>query len=193
MSDLPLRCSWCGSDPLYIKYHDSEWGTPLHDDTKLFEFLILEGFQAGLSWLTILKKRKAFHEAFCDFNASKIAQFNQKNIDALLVNRNIVRNRLKIGAAVENARCFIKIVHDFGTFDRYIWQFVGGHPKINAWESEDMVPSTTPEAEFMSKDLRKRGFKFVGPTICYAFMQATGMVNDHITSCYRYSELQTVK
>lgn len=184
------RCSWCGDNPLYVKYHDKEWGTPLHDDTRLFEFLILEGFQAGLSWLTILKKRTAFHHAFAGFDANKIAEFNQSDIECLMQDRRIVRNRSKIEATIKNARCFLEIKARFNNFNDYIWQFVEGRPKINYWRSENLVPAKTIESERMSRDMRARGFKFVGPTICYAYMQAVGLVNDHVTACYRHSELK---
>jgi DNA-3-methyladenine glycosylase I len=189
MSATFSRCSWCGSDPLYITYHDNEWGVPLHDDSLLFEFLILEGFQAGLSWLTILKKREAFQKAFNGFNAYEIIRFDQSKIEHLMQNSTIIRNRAKILATVQNARCFLEIKEQFGSFDRYIWQFVEGRPMVNSWKSEDQIPTKTVESEKMSRDMRSKGFKFVGPTICYAFMQATGLVNDHITTCFRYSEV----
>jgi DNA-3-methyladenine glycosylase I len=189
MSATFSRCSWCGSDPLYITYHDNEWGVPLHDDSLLFEFLILEGFQAGLSWLTILKKREAFRKAFNGFNAYEIIRFDQSKIEHLMQNSTIIRNRAKILATVQNARCFLEIKEQFGSFDRYIWQFVEGRPMVNSWKSEDQIPTKTVESEKMSRDMRSKGFKFVGPTICYAFMQATGLVNDHITTCFRYSEV----
>jgi len=184
------RCSWCGSDPLYIKYHDNEWGVPLHDDSLLFELLVLEGFQAGLSWLTILKKREAFRKAFNGFDAHEIVRFDQSKIARLMQNSTIIRNRAKILATVQNARCFLEIKERFNSFDRYIWQFVEGRSMVNSWKSEDLIPAKTVESEKMSRDMRSKGFKFVGPTICYAFMQATGLVNDHITTCFRYSELQ---
>jgi DNA-3-methyladenine glycosylase I len=189
MSATFSRCNWCGSDPLYITYHDNEWGVPLHDDSLLFEFLILEGFQAGLSWLTILKKREAFRKAFNGFNAYEIIRFDQSKIEHLMQNSTIIRNRAKILATVQNARCFLEIKEQFGSFDRYIWQFVEGRPMVNSWKSEDQIPTKTVESEKMSRDMRSKGFKFVGPTICYAFMQATGLVNDHITTCFRYSEV----
>lgn len=188
--DTHRRCSWCGSDPLYIRYHDKEWGVPLHDDRRLFEFLILEGFQAGLSWLTILKKRDDFRTAFEGFDPEKIVGFDQVDIERLLKDRRIVRNRAKIEATLQNARAFSEIKAHYGSFDHYLWQFVDGHPIVNTWESEDDIPAKTAASEDMSRDMRARGFKFVGPTICYAFMQATGMVNDHIADCYRYSELK---
>lgn len=189
MSATFSRCSWCGSDPLYIKYHDNEWGVPLHDDSLLFEFLILEGFQAGLSWLTILKKREAFRKAFNGFNAYEIIRFDESKIERLMQNSTIIRNRAKISATVQNARCFLEIKEHFDSFDRYIWQFVEGRPMVNRWKSEDQIPTKTVESEKMSRDMRSKGFKFVGPTICYAFMQATGLVNDHITACFRYREV----
>lgn len=192
MSVIFNRCSWCGSYPLYTKYHDKEWGVPLHDDTLLFEFLTLEGFQAGLSWLTILRKREAFRKAFHGFNAFKIVKFDQSKIESLMLDDTIIRNRAKIIMAVQNARCFLEIKEHFGSFDRYIWQFVDGQPIINTWKSEDLIPSKTAESEKMSRDMRAKGFKFVGPTICYAFMQATGLVNDHIADCFRYDELRTI-
>ena len=189
MSTTFSRCSWCGFDPLYIKYHDNEWGVPLHDDSLLFEFLILEGFQAGLSWLTILKKREAFRKAFNGFNAYEIIRFDESKIERLMQNSTIIRNRAKISATVQNARCFLEIKEHFDSFDRYIWQFVEGRPMVNRWKSEDQIPTKTVESEKMSRDMRSKGFKFVGPTICYAFMQATGLVNDHITACFRYREV----
>ncbi len=192
MPELPIRCNWCGSDPLYMKYHDEEWGTPLHNDSKLFEFIVLEGFQAGLSWLTILKKRRAFQKAFCGFDAHKIVRFSQSDIKALMQDSSIIRNRAKIEATIHNARLYLEIIERFGSFDSYIWRFVENRPIVNEWKSEDMIPAKTPLSEAMSKALRQKGFKFVGPTICYAFMQAVGMVNDHITACYRYSQLKVL-
>jgi DNA-3-methyladenine glycosylase I len=186
---MKQRCAWCGSDPLSITYHDEEWGVPLHDDRKLFEMLILEGAQAGLSWTTILKKREHYREAFDNFDHRIIADYDARKIKELLGFAGIVRNRLKIHATVQNARSLLRVNEEYGSFDAYIWQFVGGRPRKNAWKSLAELPATTPEAERMSKDLRKRGFKFVGPTICYAFMQAVGMVNDHTTDCFRYEEV----
>ena len=180
------RCAWAGSDPLYLAYHDDEWGVPLHDDRRLFEMLVLEGAQAGLSWITILRKRGAYRKAFDRFDPAKIARYDAKKIRMLLEDPGIVRNRLKIDAAVKNARAFLEVQDEIGSFDRYIWQFVGGRPKRNAWRSPKQVPAKTAESDAMSKDLRSRGFGFVGSTICYAFMQATGMVNDHTTDCFRY-------
>ncbi len=182
------RCEWGNSDPLYIQYHDEEWGVPIHDDRTLFEFLCLEGAQAGLSWLTILKKRENYRKAFDHFDAKKIARYDHKKMAALLKDSGIVRNRLKIKAFVQNARAFLEIQNEFGSFDKYIWQFVGGKPKVNRWKTLQEIPSHTPESDAMSKDLKQRGFTFVGSTICYAFMQACGMVNDHVTSCYRYKD-----
>ncbi len=181
-----VRCPWGVSDPLYKEYHDKEWGVPVHDDRKLFEMLILEGAQAGLSWITILKKRDNYRKAFDNFDAEKIAKYNQRKIEQLLKNEGIVRNKLKINAAVINAKAFLKIKKELGTFDKYIWQFVGGNPIINKRKSMKDIPAKTKESDEMSKDLLKRGFKFTGSTICYAFMQAVGMVNDHIIDCWRY-------
>jgi DNA-3-methyladenine glycosylase I len=177
------RCRWCGDDPVYVRYHDEEWGRPVHDDRKLFEMLILEGAQAGLSWITILRKREAYRQAFDRFDARKIARYTAAKTRALMNDAGIVRNRLKIDAAIINARAFLDVQKEFGTFDRYIWQFVGGAPKINRPASHGHIPPSTAESDAMSKDLKKRGFKFVGSTICYAFMQATGMVNDHVREC----------
>jgi DNA-3-methyladenine glycosylase I len=183
------RCSWA-SDPLLIAYHDKEWGVPVHDDRHLFEFLILEGAQAGLSWITILKKRSAYRASFDRFDPRKVARYDEAKIAALLGNEGIVRNRLKIRAAVENARAFLAIQKEFGSFDGYVWQFVDGQPVQNRWKQTGDVPARTAHSDAMSKDLIKRGFKFVGSTICYAFMQATGMVNDHWVSCFRHRELK---
>jgi len=180
------RCAWAGSDPLYTAYHDDEWGVPLHDDRRLFEMLVLEGAQAGLSWITILRKRDAYRKAFDSFDPAKVARYDAKKIRTLLENPGIVRNRLKIDAAIKNARAFLDVQDEAGSFDAYIWQFVGGRPKRNAWQTMKQVPAKTAESDAMSKDLRSRGFGFVGSTICYAFMQATGMVNDHTTDCFRY-------
>ena len=184
------RCPWCGTDPLYVEYHDTEWGVPLHDDRKLFEMLNLEGAQAGLSWITILRKRQNYQQAFGNFDARKIARYDQRKVRLLLNNEGIVRNRLKIEGAVKNARAFLTIQKEFGTFDKYIWQFVNGKPITNRRRSLKDIPATTRESEAMSKDLKKRGFKFIGSTICYAFMQATGMVNDHLVSCFRHDQLK---
>ena len=181
------RCEWANGDPLYTDYHDKEWGTPLHDDRKLFELLILEGAQAGLSWLTVLKKRQNYRKAFDQFNARKIARYDQQKVRKLLSNEGIIRNRLKIKATIENAKAFLAIQKEFGSFDAYIWQFVGGKPKKNAWRRLKQIPAKTKESDAMSKDLKERGFRFAGSTICYAFMQATGMVNDHTVDCFRYA------
>ena len=178
------RCSWA-SNELSIRYHDEEWGVPAHDDRRLFEFLILEGAQAGLSWDTILKKRENYRAAFDGFNPDVIARYDRRKIQALLRDRGIVRNRLKIESAVKNAKAFLQVQDEFGSFDTYIWRFVGGSPLVNSWSSTRNVPASTPQSDAMSKDLKKRGFAFVGSTICYAFMQAVGMVNDHLTNCFR--------
>lgn len=183
------RCDWAKSD-LAIQYHDAEWGVPLHDDRKLFEFLILEGAQAGLSWDTILRKRENYREAFDNFDAEKISQYDEKKRAELLHNEGIIRNRLKIASAVRNAKCYLEIVEEIGSFDSYIWSFVGGKPIINSWENTKQIPASTPISDKLSKDLKKRGFNFVGSTIIYAFMQATGMVNDHLTNCFRYEEVK---
>jgi DNA-3-methyladenine glycosylase I len=185
----PRRCEWAQS-PVMITYHDREWGVPVHDDQRLLEFLILEGAQAGLSWETVLKKRQSYRAAFDRFDARKIAAFDRRKVGELLRDPGIIRNRLKIGAAVQNARACLAVAEEFGSFDAYIWRFVGGQPIQNAWESFEQVPACTRESEAMSKDLKKRGFKFVGSTICYAFMQAVGMVNDHVVDCFRYSQLR---
>ncbi len=182
------RCAWAAND-LAIAYHDQEWGVPLHDDQRLFEFLILEGAQAGLSWDTILKKREHYRKAFDQFDPGIVAKYDDSKVAALLDNPGIVRNRLKVRSAIRNANAFLAVQHEVGSFDAYIWRFVGGEPKQNGWASSREVPSVTPEAEAMSKDLKRRGFNFVGPTICYAFMQATGMVNDHTLDCFRHAEL----
>ena len=184
-----VRCGWCVGDPLYVAYHDREWGVPLHDDRRLFEMLILEGAQAGLSWLTVLKKREAYRAAFEGFDPEEVAGYDLRKVRALLRNPGIIRNRLKIESAVANARAFLEVQAEFGSFDAYVWRFVDGKPKRNAWRALGQVPAVTPEAEALSRDLRARGFKFVGPTICYAHMQATGMVNDHLVSCFRYRDI----
>ncbi|MGB8648731.1 MAG: DNA-3-methyladenine glycosylase I [Anaerolineae bacterium] len=189
MTDTLTRCAWSGADPLYIAYHDQEWGVPMHDDRKLFELLCLEGAQAGLSWSTILHKRKNYRKAFDRFNPRKIARYDEEKVAALLQDPGIVRNRLKVRAFIENARTFLQIQKEFGTFDAFIWQFVGGRPRANAWRTLKEIPAFTTEAEAMSKELRRRGFRFVGPTICYAFMQSAGMVNDHMVECFRYREV----
>ena len=184
------RCPWPGTDPLSIAYHDEEWGVPVHDDRHLFEMLVLEGAQAGLSWITILRKREAYRKAFDDFDAARIVRYRPERIERLLQNPGIVRNRLKIEGAVRSARAFLDVQRECGSFDRYIWQFVGGTPIRNARRTMRDVPSTSAESDAMSRDLRKRGFTFVGSTICYAFMQATGMVNDHVVDCFRYRALR---
>jgi DNA-3-methyladenine glycosylase I len=182
-------CSWPTGDPLLIEYHDKEWGVPLHNDRKLFEFLVLEGFQAGLSWLTVLRKRVNFRKAFDDFDFNKVAKYDKRKISSLLKDSGIIRNKLKIESAVVNAKAFIKVRKEFGTFDKYIWSFTGGMPVNNGFRSLKELPARTELSDLISMDLKKRGFKFVGSTIVYAHMQATGMVNDHIKDCYRYKEL----
>ncbi len=182
------RCAWAGNDKLMQDYHDKEWGVPVHDDIKLFEFLILEGAQAGLSWSTVLKKRENYRKAFDNFDANKIAKYDGKKIKKLLSNEGIIRNRLKVSATIQNARAFLKIKEEFKSFDKYIWQFVKHEPIRNSWKSLKQLPSTTKESGAMSMDLRKRGFNFAGPTICYAFMQAVGMVDDHTTDCFRHKK-----
>ena len=184
------RCDWANRSELEQSYHDHEWGVEIHDDRTLFEFLVLEGAQAGLSWSTILRKREGYRRAFDNFDARKISNYSEKTVSRLLANPGIIRNRLKINAAVTNARAFLQVQKEFGSFDRYIWQFVNGRPIRNSWRTMTDIPASTPESEDMSKDLKKRGFKFVGPTICYAFMQAVGMVNDHVVDCFRYKELR---
>lgn len=183
------RCEWADSDPLYLEYHDREWGVPVHDDRLLFEFLILEGAQAGLSWLTILRKRENYRQAFAGFDPEKVAAFDESHIEALLADSGIVRNRLKIQSAVYNARAFLEVQREFGSFSDYIWRFVGGKPIINSWTSIREIPARTPVSDALSKDLVRRGFSFVGSTIVYAHMQATGMVNDHTMDCFRWREL----
>lgn len=183
------RCPWPGEDPLMIKYHDHEWGVPLHDDRKLFEFMVLDTFQAGLSWRTVLYKRENFRKALDNFDYLKIAKYNQTKYKSLLGNAGIIRNRAKINATIVNAQKFIEIQKEIGTFSKYIWQFTGGKPKVNKWKNTSQIPAKSQESDAMSRDLTKREFKFAGSTICYAFMQAAGMVNDHLTSCYRYNVL----
>lgn len=187
------RCAWPGNDPLYNAYHDEEWGVPLHDDRRLFEFLILDAFQAGLSWLTILRKRENFRRAFDHFDPAKISRYNDTDVARLMQDAGIIRNRQKILATIGNAGAFLKTQAAFGSFDRYIWQFVGGRPVQNHWQADALVPATSPASEAMSQDLRARGFRFVGPIICYAFMQAAGMVNDHITTCFRHREVAALQ
>ncbi len=183
------RCPWAGDDPLHQAYHDEEWGVPLHDDRNLFEFLILEGAQAGLSWLTILRKREGYRRAYDDFEPTRVARYTSRRRDKLLRDEGIVRNRLKVEASIQNARCFLEIQSEVGSFDRYLWAFIAGKPRQNRFEKMSEIPTQTPESESLSRDLKKRGFKFVGPTICYAFMQAVGLVNDHLVSCPRHREL----
>jgi DNA-3-methyladenine glycosylase I len=183
-----IRCAWATGE-LSVRYHDEEWGVPLHDDRTFFEFLILEGAQAGLSWSTILNKRENYRRAFDNFEPERVARFDRRRIQKLLADPGIVRNKLKIASSVENAKAFLRLQEEFGSFDRYIWQFVGGKPRINRWKSLKQLPAKTSESDAMSKDLKKRGFNFVGSTICYAFMQATGMVNDHAVNCFRYRPL----
>jgi DNA-3-methyladenine glycosylase I len=187
---MPMRCEWAGEDPLYITYHDLEWGVPIHDDRRLFEFLILEGAQAGLSWSTILRKREGYRRAFAAFDPSQVARFDPGRVEELMADPAIVRNRRKIEAAVANARAFTAIQEEFGSFDAYVWGFVGGAPVQNHWRSLAELPAQTLESQSMSRDLIRRGFRFVGPTICYAFMQAVGMVNDHVVDCFRHAELE---
>jgi DNA-3-methyladenine glycosylase I len=189
MISAKTRCEWASNDPLVIEYHDREWGVPVHDDRLLFEFLILEGAQAGLSWTTILRKRESYRRAFDGFDPAVVADYDGRKVEELLANHGIVRNSRKIQAAIDNARAFLEIQKEFGSFDAYIWRFVGGRPIRNSWKSLTDLPAETKESRQMSSDLKKRGFSFVGPTICYAFMQAVGMVNDHTVDCFRYSEL----
>jgi len=186
-------CSWPGNNPLMIAYHDKEWGAPLHDDMKIFEFLVLDAFQAGLSWSIVLKKREGFRKAFDHFDYKKIAKYNEYKIHQLLKDEGIIRNQLKIRATVNNAQRFLEVRKEFGTFDKYLWQFTGNKPIVNKWNQLNQLPAKSPESDAMSKDLQKRGFKFVGSTICYAFMQAAGMVNDHLVDCYRYKELKELR
>jgi DNA-3-methyladenine glycosylase I len=190
-AEAVTRCAWVGEDPLYVSYHDEEWGVPVHDDRLLFEFLVLEGAQAGLSWLTILRKREGYRRAFAGFDPVAVAAFGPEDIERLLADAGIVRNRLKVGSAVANAQAFLRVQEEFGSFDAYVWGFVGGETIHNEWRTMGEIPAKTPEAELVSADLKNRGFRFVGPTICYAHMQATGMVNDHTVDCFRYEELRT--
>ena len=184
------RCAWVpAGDPLYVAYHDEEWGVPSRDERHLFEMLVLEGAQAGLSWSTILRKREGYRKAFAGFDAAKVARFGPRDVERLMGDAGIVRNRLKIESAVTNARAFLDVQRELGSFDAYIWQFVGGAPRVNAVRASGDVPASTPQSDAMSRDLKKRGFRFVGTTICYAFMQATGMVNDHAVDCFRYREV----
>jgi DNA-3-methyladenine glycosylase I len=181
------RCSWCGDDPLYVKYHDEEWGVPVHSDEKHFEFLVLESAQAGLSWITVLRKRENYRIAYDDFDFNKVAQYDDEKIVELLQNAGIIRNKLKIAASINNAKMFLKVQEEFGSFDNYIWAFVGNIPVINHWENTANVPATSDLSDRVSKDFKKRGFKFLGSTITYTHLQATGIINDHISSCFRYS------
>ena len=183
------RCEWAGTDPLMVEYHDRDWGTPVHDDRTLFEFLILEGAQAGLSWSTVLKKRERYRQVFDNFDAAKVAGYTEKKTAKLLADPGIIRNRLKVASAVRNARAFLAVQEELGSFDAFIWQFVGGSPIVNRWRSLKQIPAQTAESDAMSRELKRRGFNFVGSTICYAFMQAVGMVNDHTVDCFRYQEL----
>ena len=185
----PTRCPWAGSDPLYQRYHDTEWGIPVHDDRQLFEMLVLEGAQAGLAWITILRKREGYREAWDGFDPAAVAAYGRHRIARLLKNRNIVRNRLKVESTVTNARAFLQVRDEHGSFDAYIWRFVDGRPTQNRWKTLRAIPAETAASKAMSTDLKRRGFKFVGPTICYAFMQATGMVNDHLVDCFRHEPL----
>ena len=188
----PVRCVWCLGDDLYLDYHDREWGAPLHDDGKLFEFLVLEGAQAGLSWITVLKKRPAYRAAFDGFDFNRVAEYDEDKVNSLLAGPGIIRNKLKIRSAIRNARAFIRVREEFGSFDNYIWGFVDGKPVQNAWRDISQVPAETPLSNKISRDLKQRGFNFVGPTIVYAHMQATGMVNDHTTDCFRYGEIKAL-
>ena len=194
MSDKVLkRCEWAGTEPLYVAYHDEEWGVPAHDDRRLFEMLILEGAQAGLSWSTILNKRQNYRRVFENFEPEIVAGYDDAKVEVLLADPGIVRNRLKVESAVRNAQAFLDVQAEFGSFNVYIWKFVNGVPIVNAWKALDEIPAKTPESEAMSKDLKKRGFNFVGATICYAYMQSVGMVNDHVVDCFRYAELLDAK
>lgn len=184
------RCDWCGTEPIYVDYHDKEWGVPVHDDRMHFEMIILDGAQAGLSWITILKRRDSYREAFDNFDAVKVSRYDDKKVEKLLTNPGIIRNRLKVNSAVKNAQAFLKIQEEFGSFDDYIWQFVNHKTIQNKWKKMSELPAKTAESDAMSKDLKKRGFSFVGSTICYAYMQAAGMVNDHIMDCFRYKEVK---
>jgi len=187
---MKIRCPWAEKDPLLMKYHDREWGSSVHEDNLLFEFLVLEGAQAGLSWITVLRKRESYREAFDNFDPAKIASYNEGKVEELMNNSSIIRNHRKITSIVTNAKAVLKIQQEWSSFDRYIWQFVGGKSIQNKWKYTEDLPAFTTESENMSKDLKKRGFKFVGPTICYAFMQAVGMVNEHIVDCFRHEEIK---
>lgn len=187
---MKKRCDWTTENEFYLDYHDKEWGVPVHDDRKLFEFLVLDAMQAGLSWFIVLKKRENFRRAFDHFDARKIAAYDEKKINELLSNKGIIRNRRKIEATIQNAKAFLAVQKEFGSFDKYIWQFVEGRPKKNTWKTMEEIPPKSEESDTMSKDLMNRGFKFVGSTICYAFMQAAGMINDHTVDCFRYNEVE---
>ncbi|MCF6269328.1 MAG: DNA-3-methyladenine glycosylase I [Melioribacteraceae bacterium] len=189
---MEKRCEWCGTDELYVKYHDEEWGVPVYDDRAHFEFLILEGAQAGLSWITVLRKREGYRKAFSNFDVKKVARYSEKKIEKLLLNPKIIRNKLKVRSAVSNAKVFLEVQKEFGSFDKYIWQFVKNKPIINKWKKMSDLPATSIESDELSKDLKKRRFKFVGSTIMYAHMQATGMINDHTTDCFKYNELSGI-
>jgi DNA-3-methyladenine glycosylase I len=189
VSDDLTRCAWAGSDPEMVAYHDTEWGVPVHDDPVHFEFLVLEGAQAGLSWSTILKRRAGYRKAFAGFDVAKVARFTPARVDKLLTDPGIIRNRAKVEATVRNARAFLAVQEEFGSFDVYMWGFVGGRPIVNKWKRIGQVPATSAESDALSKDLRRRGFGFVGPTIVYAHLQAAGLINDHLISCFRYAEL----
>ncbi|MDR1978774.1 MAG: DNA-3-methyladenine glycosylase I [Synergistaceae bacterium] len=186
------RCAWCGTDLLYVRYHDEEWGVPVRDDRKLFEFLVLEGAQAGLSWITILRRRENYRAAFAGFDVQKVAEFGEGDVTRLVNDAGIIRNKAKIESAVKNARAFLKVAEEYGSFDAYLWGFVDGKPIVNHWKDPSQIPAVAPLAEKISKDMKKRGFSFFGPTVCYAHMQATGMVNDHLTSCFRHGELSGI-
>lgn len=190
MPESPGRCAWVGDDPLYVRYHDREWGVPVHDDQRLFEFLLLEGAQAGLSWLTILRRREGYRKAFSGFDPAKVADYGSEDVERLLADPGIIRNRLKVEAAISNARAFLRVQEDHGSFAAYVWRFVDGETIHNRWRTVAEVPAETDEARRLSRDLKARGFRFVGPVICYAHMQATGMVNDHTIDCFRWQELK---
>lgn len=185
----PARCAWAGSDPLYCEYHDLEWGVPSHDDQRLFEFLVLEGAQAGLSWITILRKRENYRRVFASFDPRRVARFDRRRIERALLDPGIVRNRLKVESTVTNARAFLEVQAAFGSFDRYLWSLVDGRPLVNHWTSVKQIPAQTRHSDALARDLKQRGFRFVGTTICYAYMQAVGLVNDHVSNCFRYRQL----
>jgi len=187
---MTKRCDWCGTEPIYVNYHDKEWGVPVHDDRLHFEMIILDGAQAGLSWITILKRRESYREAFDNFDAQKVSRYSDKRIEKLLKNPGIIRNRLKVKSTVQNAKAFLKVQKEFGSFDEYIWRFVNHETIQNKWKKMSELPAKTAQSDAMSKDLKKRGFSFAGSTICYAYMQAAGMVNDHTTDCFRFKEVK---